>query len=336
MLAIIAFLIGMSGCTDQKQPEFDEKATIRHDKVIMFGGTGWESVTLHNRIAQFIIENGYGYKTSVVTGKSANIINALKQGDVDVLMEYWVYDSIKQSYQNEIKSGAVVESSIIFDDSQEGFYVPTYLIKGDKKRGLKPLTPDLRTVADLPRYASVFAAEGQSRGVISGGVKGWTATDVINLKYKGYKLDESFALLNFDSDRSMDRHIIDLVDQGKPWVGYYWTPTYIMGKFDMTLLEEPPYQQKTWEDTGLCAFPRQKVAIIVNSDLKQTAPEIVEFLSRFKLSSAIVSSNLTEMKEKKLTTDEEARLFLSKNPEIWEKWVPRDVARQVAGALKKP
>ena len=60
-------------------------------------------------------------------------------------------------------------------------------------------------------------------------------------------------------------------EKGKPWIGYYWEPTWVMGKLDMTLIEEAPYDEEVWENTKACAYPPSVVNIAVHVDIGEGA-----------------------------------------------------------------
>jgi len=52
--------------------------------------------------------------------------------------------------------GTAIDLGPNFPDSTQGWYVPTYVIKGDKERGIEPMAPDLKTVEDMPKYWELF------------------------------------------------------------------------------------------------------------------------------------------------------------------------------------
>ena len=104
------------------------------DDPIIFADAGWDSLRFHNSVAQAIIENGYGFKTDVIPGSTPNTLTGLEQGDIDVYMEIWT-GNVKEQWEKILKSGNVERVSTNFDDNRQGFYVPTYMIKGDEERG---------------------------------------------------------------------------------------------------------------------------------------------------------------------------------------------------------
>ena len=66
---------------------------------------------MHNRIAAFIIEKGYGYPESeMIPGETVALFAGLIRGDVDVSMEIWV-ENQQEAFDKAIAAGQVVDLS---------------------------------------------------------------------------------------------------------------------------------------------------------------------------------------------------------------------------------
>src|SRR5699024_1529598 len=134
---------------------------------------GWDSIRIHNSIAQIIIENGYGYKTDVISGSTATTFQGLRDGDINAYTEIWT-DNIKEVYEEALEAGDIEKVSVNFNDNDQGLYVPAYVIEGDEERDIEPLAPDLKTVEDLKKYPEVFEdPEDAGRGRIIDARSGW-------------------------------------------------------------------------------------------------------------------------------------------------------------------
>ena len=53
-------------------------------KTIVFSDLNWTSAQVQNRIAQYIVEKGYGYPTEVVFGPTLPLLQGLRRGDTQV------------------------------------------------------------------------------------------------------------------------------------------------------------------------------------------------------------------------------------------------------------
>ena len=301
--------------------------------MLVFADAGWDSIRVHNSIARYIIEKGYGYDTDEITGSSSITLQGLIQGDIDIYMEAWT-DNYKEVYDSGIDSGDIVELSINFDDNAQGLYVPTYIIKGDAEKGIDPIAPDLKSVKDLTEYWEIFRdPDNPKQGRIYGSPPNWFADEVLRGKFETYGLDENFDYFNPGSDTALSTSLVSAVQKGEPWVGYYWEPTWIMGKYDMTLLEDEPYSDEKWNSGYACEFPGVKVTVAVNKGVIENAPEVVEFLKNYETSSELTNKMLAYMQENDAEADETAKWFLQEYEDLWTKWLPEDIAGKVQEAL---
>lgn len=333
LMAMILALGVMLALTSCGNSDSGGSAGGSDKETIIFADAGWESIQFHNNIAQFILEEGYGYKTDILPGSTAATFQGFTQGDIDVYMEVWT-DNLLEVYPPAIESGDIKEASINFDDNAQGLYVPTYLIEGDPEKGIEPLTPDLKMVEDLKKYPEVFEdQEEPGKGRIYGAPSGWNVDNIMQAKVETYGLDEMFNYFAPGSDTGLSASIAGAVERGEPWVGYYWEPTWVLGKYDMTLLEEEPYDEEKWENGYGTTFPPMPVTVCVYKDLEENAPEVVAFLSNYETSSQLTSDALAYMQDNDAGTKEAAMWFFKEHEDVWTSWVPAEVAEKVKAAL---
>jgi len=305
------------------------------DKIV-FADPGWDSVRFHNGVAQTIIEEGYGYPTDVISGSTPATFLGLKEGDIDVYMEIWT-TNLGDTYYDSIKEGVIIETSVNFNDNAQGLYIPTYIIKGDSKRGIEPMAPDLKTVKDLKDYWKIFKdEEDPSKGRIYGAPPGWKVDQILRAKVKSANLDECYNYFSPGSDSALSAAIVGAYEKGEPIIAYYWEPTWVMGMLDMTLLEDEPYSEEKWTEEGgyACEFAAQDIAIAINKDFPERAPEVVEFLKNYHTTSAMASESLSYMMENECDSREAAVWFLKTRVDVWTKWVPEEIAEKVKEAIK--
>lgn len=296
---------------------------------------GWESMQVHNFIAAFIIEHGYGYPVNYVSGSSIATFTGLTTGEIDVYMELW-YSNMEEPYLEALEAGEVVELSTNMVTDDQGFYVPTYVIEGDPENGIEPMAPDLETVADLKNYPELFQdPEDPSKGVIIGAPSGTVIHDILEEKVTTYDLNDTFNYFTPGSAGAVTASIARAFKNHEAWVGYQWSPTWAMAKYDMTLLKEPPYDEEIFNDNFGTKFPDNPALIAVHADFPEKAPDIAEFLSHYETSSDLTGEALLYMEENNTTPEEAALRFLEQHEDIWTKWVPEDIAVRVNAELSE-
>ena len=324
---------------------FTSGMALAASKTIVFADFGWDSAQVHNRIAGFIIKHGLGYPVKFVTGETIMLNTALikaKGGEAPhINMETWtenwqeLYDKGRAAGKDPNTNEGFIELGANFPNSVQGFYVPTYMIKGDPKRGIKATAPGLKSVSDLPKYWKLFKdPEDPSKGRFHSCIPGWSCALVNEKKIEVYKLKKNYNIMLPGSGPALAASMVTAYKKGKPWLGYYWAPTWILGKLDMTQLEEPAFDQKIWDTTQKCSYPAVKADIIVHKKLPEWAPDVVEFLKNYETTLALNNRFLAHMKDTNASTEETARWWLKEYKSLWTKWVRSDVAAKVKAALK--
>ncbi len=263
----------------------------------------------------------------------AATMQALEQGDINVYMEVWT-DNVKEIYEAAIESGNIINIATNFNDNSQGLYVPTYVIEGDAERGIEPVAPDLKTVEDLAKYPELFQdPEDDSKGRIIGAPSSWVVSEDLETKLETYGLDEQFNYLSPGSDSAIVADLAGAYKKGEPWVGYYWSPTWVTASYDLTLLEDIPYDKAIWEESKGTEFPPNDVVIAVHKDLPSQAKDVVDFLSKYETSNDATEEILKYMNENEVEPEEAAKWWITENEDIWTTWVSEEVAKKVKATL---
>lgn len=320
------FLLILSACSG---------GTSKEDiKVITFADAGWDSIRVHNSIAQLIIEEGYGYDTEVTSGSTAATFQGLEKGDINVYMEVWT-DNVKEAYEKALEKESIVKLSTNFDDNTQGLYVPTYVIEGDKERGIEPIAPDLKTVEDLANYPELFQdPEDKNKGRIVGAPSSWAVSEHLAEKIETYGLDETYNYLAPGSDSAIVADLAGAYTKGEAWVGYYWSPTWVTAKYDLTLLADNPYDEAIWDENKGTEFAPSDVAVAVHKDLPTQAEDVVEFLKKYETSNELTEAALNYMEETDADADETAKWWMKEYEDVWTSWVSDEVAEKVKAVLQ--
>ena len=327
LLSIMAILLllplSLTGCTtaEEKQP-------------LTFGDAGWDSIQVHNAILAFIVENGYDYPPSeMVPGSSQVCLVATAEGDIDIFTETWT-ENYGDTYTDYIDSGAIIETNLVFDDNYQGWLIPTYMIEGDAERGIEATAPNLKSVSDLPEYWELFKdPEVPTKGRFHNSLPGWLCTEHNTIKLESYGLDEYYNDFLCGSDAALSGSMVAAYEKGEAWLGYYWAPTWLLGKYDMTLLEEAPYDKETWDRDRTCAYMSVACTSVVHPSMQEKAPEIVALLNNYALSTGDINAILAYMRDSESDAPGAAIFFLKEYESMWTKWVPADIADKVKEAL---
>ena len=331
LFLLLSFVITIAGCggsngSAQKEPEIKGTLTL--------ADAGWDSIRIHNAIASFILKHGYGYETEIITGSTPVTFAGHRQGDIDIYMEVWT-DNLGDAYTEALENKEIILMSTNFDDNAQGLYVPTFLVKGDPEKGIEPLAPDLVSITDLPKYWELFVdAENPEKGRIYGSPPGWAIDSILSVQMETFGLLDTFDYFRPGSDSALSASIVRAMESNEPWVGYYWEPTWIMGTYDLTLLEAPPYNEEDWNNGYATEIPPVPVTVTINAEAAKRVPEILDFLKNYQTSSALTSDALSYMMKNETDADQAAIYFLKENQDLWVNWLPQEVSEKVLAALQ--
>lgn len=315
-LALIS-VAALGGCANTGGSSSGEKTTIS------FADVGWDSIKLNNALAGLVAEEVFDYKWQETPGSTPISHEALIKGEIDVHIEEWTNNI--PSYALDLEAGKFTELGINFNDNCQGFYIPRYVAEEH---------PELRSVQDLAKCAELFPdPEDPSKGIIYGGITGWGITDIMAKKVELYGLDEYYNYFESGSDAILSTALTSAWDKRKPIVAYYWEPTWLLGKYDFVLLEDEAYDEEKFQ-TGYGECPAVTVTVAVSNDFAVSNPEYCEFLSRFKMSSSIISEALAYMNETNADFEQAAKWLLSEShPELISQWLTEEQAAELQKAL---
>lgn len=322
LLAVMGLIFAVLVLLGVVQPGFGA------ERKIAFADFSWESAQFHNRVAGFLIEKGWNREVGYTFVEEIPGFMGLERGDLQITMEAWV-DNSASYWEKAEKRGKIVSLGKNYPDAPQGWYVPTYMIKGDSSRGIEAMAPDLKSVSDLSRYWELFRdPEKKSKGRFYNGPAGWIVTTTNSKRLKAYGLDKTFVDFYAGSGAALATAIVSAYEKGEPVLAYYWEPTPILGMYDMTKLEEPPYDEKVWNDNGACAFPKCRVFKVANLEFLQSSPGIRDMLERYHTTLQMTNEALAYMQQHEATPDETARWFLKNHPALWKDWVQDPHVRQ--------
>lgn len=307
---------------------------------IVFAGLDWDSNAFHTALAQRILRDGYGCTVDQLRGATIPLINGLARGEVHLVMEIWRSNQ-PPAWTEGVAAGRLVELGVNYPDASQGWYVPRYLVQGDKAPA-----PGLKSVADLPRYKALFKdPEEPGKGRFLNCIAGWQCELFNTKKLQAYGLNAHFTNFHPGSGAALDAAVLSAIKRKRPLLFYYWSPTWLMGQIgeELIKLDEPAYDAAKWQALSdlkdpaqardATAYPVVEVVVGANQAFIAQAPKLRAFLQNYRTSGQRVSEALAYMQREQASADQAAVHFLKSQPKLWRSWVPADVARHVQAGL---
>ena len=311
-----------------KEVEVEVMAPEGPKDTIIFGDLNWSSPLLQNRIAQFIVEKGYGYPTDVKFGATLPLFQGLQNGDTDVAMEIWLPNQ-QEAWDKAQAEGAVLSvGTSLGSDWQSAFVIPAYL---------QEQYPELDSIDDLreDQYKQLFAtAETGGKARLVSCIIGWACEEVNAAQIEGYGLLDHVEIINPGDGAALNADLIGAYEKGEPWLGYQWGTNDPSLLLDLVRLEEPAYSNECWYTNKACAYRDATVLIAVNPDLPGEAPDVVDFLRNWDFNIEVYKEAARWAEENDVNDPKVTALWwLNDKGDIWESWVTPEAAAKVKAAL---
>ncbi len=297
-------------------------------ETVVFSDLNWTSAQVQNRVAQYIVEKGYGYPTDVKFGATLPLFQGLRRGDTNVTMEIWL-PNMDEAWEEALAAGEVVPlGDSLGKDWQSSFVIPAYL---------QEQYPDLDSVEDLKeqRFKDLFkTAETGGKARLLNCVIGWACEEVTNAQIVGYGLEDHVHSVSPGDAAAGYADLYSAYEKGEPWLGYLSGTSDPTPTLDVARLEEPPYSDECWATTKACAYEDASIFIAVRPDLLNSAPDVVEMLRKWDFNVGVYGEAAAWMNDNPDASMEDAALWwLNSSPDIWRGWVTDEAADAIQAAL---
>ena len=296
---------------------------------VVFGDLDWNSARIQTRIAQYIVEKGYGHPTDVRAGASSQLLDSLRRGDVQVLMELWLPNQEEAWRAATTAREAVSLGGSLDTDWQSAFVIPAYL---------QEQYPGLDSVEDLkdPQYQRLFAtAETGGKARLVSCVIGWSCEINNAAQIRGYGLSDHVQIVNPGDGAALNADLYGAYEREEPWLGYQWGTSGPALLLDLVRLQEPAYSDVCWATTKACAYEDAIILIAANYALPEIAPEVTEMLRKWDFAVDPVYKDIARWQAENPSAGVNATAFwwLDNQANIWEQWVAPEAAASIRAAL---
>ena len=294
-------------------------------------------------VDKIILEKGYGCEVELIPGSTMPTFTSMNdKGSPDMNPEQWanaVYTPLKK---------AVSEKRLISANGApitglgEGWWLnPAALEKHPELKGM--------TAVQILERPDLFPdKEDPSKGAFMGCPAGWGCQLINNQLFKAFDMEaKGWKLVDPGSAAGLDGSIAKAVERKENWVGYYWSPTAIIGKYDMRLLDfgvkwggDDNWHKCVVKPEQECATPKKtrwvdsEVYSVVTDNFKKSAgPEAMKFMKKRIYPGTVMNSMLVYMTDNQAEGEDAAIEFMKKHEKVWSKWVSSSVAKKIKAGI---
>jgi glycine betaine/proline transport system substrate-binding protein len=297
----------------------------------------WASAGVAAYVDKIILESGYGCTVTVVTGDTMPTFASMNEkGQPDMAPEFWV-NAVRTALDEAIAEGRLIQAApLLSDGGVEGWWIPKFIADAN---------PDIKTVEDALKRPDLFPApEDPTKAAVTNCPSGWNCqVSTANLYRALGAKDKGFELVDTGSAAGLDGSIANAFENKKGWLGYYWAPTAILGKYEMVKLSfGVEHDKANWDactavpdcpDPKVNAYPVSDVYTVVTKGFAEKAGVAMDYVKTRKWDNATVGKVLAWMEENQGTNEDGAKHFLETYPDMWTTWVAPEVAEKVKASL---
>ena len=288
----------------------------------------WASSQFITEVSKFLMEQGYGCEVEKVPSATTTSVASLAEnGEPDIVTELWL-NSTGDVYAKLEAEGKVSRLADVFDPGGvEGWWIPSYLAEAH---------PELTTVE------GVLANPDLVGGRFNNCPDGWGCRIVNDNLITALKMRDNMEVFDHGSGETLATSIAAAYENKEPWFGYYYGPTAVLGKYQMTKVTignidmdvHTGNQNKDAANPGVSDFPPAPVLTVATAALTEREPDIAELMGKVSFEIGLLSQVLAWQEENSASAEEAAVYFLTNNSDVWSQWVNADAREKLAAFIK--
>ncbi|TWF56762.1 ABC transporter substrate-binding protein [Neorhizobium alkalisoli] len=297
----------------------------------------WASAGVAANVDKIILQEGYGCSVELVTGDTLPTFTSMNEkGQPDIAPELWI-NAVRTPLDKAVGEGRlVIAADILSEGGVDGWWIPKFLADAH---------PDIKTVQQALEHPELFPApDDKSKAAIYNCPPGWQCQSSLGNLYRALGAEKKgFELVETGSGAALDGTITRAFENKTGWLGYYWSPTAILGKYQMVKLSfGVPHDKTEWDactsvtdcaNPKVNSYPVSAVYSVVTKQFAEKAGIAMDYLKKRKWTNDTVNSILAWQVDNQGTNDDAARYFMKNRPEVWTQWVSPEVAEKVKAAL---
>jgi len=304
---------------------------------VTIASMNWQSAEVLAAIDGIVLDKGYGCDVEIVPGDTMpTLTSMMEKGQPDIAPEAWI-DAAREPLDAAVKEGRLhYAARSLKDGGIEGWWIPKYLADAH---------PEIKTIDDALSHPELFPfSDDKKKGAVHNCPAGWTCQITTANAFKAWKAEEKgFVLVDTGSAAGLDGSIAKANERKESWLGYYWSPTAILGKYEMVKLDAGvPHDKAKWSACNSkadCANPEKndwakaEVVTVITDQFKKSGGSAVDYVNTRNWDNATVNELLSWMQNNQANGEDGAIHFLKNYPHVWTPWVTPEIAARIKAGL---
>jgi glycine betaine/proline transport system substrate-binding protein len=262
-----------------------------------------------------------------------------EKGEPDIAPEFWA-NAAKVELEAAVSEGKLhsINKGPITGLGEGWWVLPATLEKH----------PELTTADAILKRPDLFPhPEDPSKGGFHICPPGWNCELSNRNHFRAWEMEaKGWMIVETGSAAGLDGSIAKAAERGENWFGYYWSPTALIGKYNMQAVDMGEYAGKDNWDNCLskpeqeCANPlksswvKSEVYSVATDNFKKTAgKDGMNYLKNRTYPGPVMNGMLVWMGENQAEGADAAIEFLKTKEDVWGKWVSGSAKKKIKAAL---
>jgi len=318
-------LLGLAAAAAMSMPS---PATAAECGDVSITEMNWASSQIITEVSKFLMEQGYGCTVEKVPSATTTSVASLAEnGEPDIVTELWL-NSTGDVYEKLEAEGKVKRLGEVFSPGGvEGWWIPAYLAESN---------PELTTIEGVMANAELVG------GQFNNCPDGWGCRNVNDNIIKALGMRDSMDVFDHGSGETLATSIAAAYEDKKPWFGYYWAPTAVLGKYPLVQvkigdIDTEIHGENANKDTanpGVSDFPPAPVLTVATADFADSQPEVAELMSNMSYDIDILNTTLAWQDDNNASAEEAAVYFIQNYSDVWSAWINDDAKSKLSALIK--
>jgi glycine betaine/proline transport system substrate-binding protein len=230
-------------------------------------------------------------------------------GEVDVVIENWGHEDLKQTYIEE--QGTAQEAGSTGNEGVIGWYVPPWMAEE---------YPDITDWQNLNEYSDLFqTSESGDKGQLLDGDPGFVTNDEALVE----NLDLDFEVVYAGSEAALIQAFRQ-AEENQEWVlGYFYEPQWFMSEVPLVKVDLPEHTEGCDADPEkvACDYPVYELDKIVSREFAESGSPAADLIKNFTWTNDDQNVVAKYIAEDKMSPEDAAKKWVADNPDKVESWL---------------
>jgi len=230
-------------------------------------------------------------------------------GEVDVVIENWGHDDLKQKYIEE--QGTAQDAGPNGNVGVIGWYLPPWMVEE---------YPDITEWENLNKYAEMFrTSESGDKGQLLDGDPSFVTNDEALVQNLGL----NFTVVYAGSEPALIQAFRQAEENQEPLLGYFYAPQWFLSEIALVKVNLPPYEEGCDADpeTVACDYPEYILDKIVATDFAESGSPAYDLVANFEWTNDDQNLVAKYIAEDGMDAEDAAAQWVEDNPDVVEGWL---------------